>query len=345
MSTIDTPFAPSEIIIRSENDAWEWLATAVRDGADFSEVRALKFDGWPDHEIALNLGDASIWPSMMTAFLELQDSIYRTYALVKYDTSKLVNLTHDEKRGLEIEVMVREGSSDYKIKPEDILNKIIEVAGEKMEAKHWVILGLATGIMFFGDNAWDSYLQNRLEMRRAEITSKEKQETLKTLRFSSEQETTRMKIMERALGRVRELPDIDDHADSAKRSLLKGVPEEATVDINGKSVDGYVANELAKNPRNESRLVTFEGEFQILRVDTTSPIGFRVRLRNRETGEEFTAHLRDALVSEDERAAIQRAEWRKVPIKCQIEATRRGGAMVDAVIRSAEPIESSDASN
>ena len=60
------------------------------------------------------------------------------------------------------------------------------------------IAAIGVALIYFGNSTLDGYLQGRLEMRRDEIASEEKREELATQKFLSEQETERMKILERA---------------------------------------------------------------------------------------------------------------------------------------------------
>lgn len=335
----DGPRAPARLVIASENDAWNWIQSALDNSADFSDLSEIIFEGWPEYRVKLDTGNASVKSSLMEAFLSLQENLNRAYSLVRYDSSNLNKLTNEEKQALELEFFVRRGSSDVKTDPKHALADLGRSAVAKMNGRQAVIAVLGVALIYFGNSTLNGYLQGRLEMRRAEIASREKVEQLAAQRFLSDQETQRMQILERALGASRVLPEAADHADEANRTLLKKIPPDAEAIIGQTQIDGYVANELAKNPRNESRVVTIRGRFTILRVDTTSLEGFRVRLKNLETDDEITAMLRDALLSEADKAAIQAAEWGKLPIDCVIEVTRRGGQTVDAVITEVVPVE------
>lgn len=101
-------------------------------------------------------------------------------------------------------------------------------------------------------------------------------------------------------------------------------------------ISGYEAHELAKNPRNETRTVSIEGVYRILRVDSSRREGFRFRLQNVETQDEITAKLKDWLAYEKEKALIRDAEWSQKLIRCVIETKRRGGVVVDAYIAEVE---------
>jgi hypothetical protein len=60
--------------------------------------------------------------------------------------------------------------------------------------------------------------------------------------------------------------------------------------------------------------------------------GFRVTLRDMETGGEIAASLQDALISDDHRARIQAAEWKKAPVLVDLAVRRSRGRILEAVV-------------
>lgn len=325
------------LVISSENDAWAALKKAVDGGFDGPRAPTeIEFKGWPTFTFKLDVGDASLSPRTMEGLLAFQESLKRTFVIAKYGESNLQRLTREERDALEYDIKVRPGSTNLSGDPKTFLKELALAAAAKMDAKHFIIIALIAAIGYFGESGWNHYLQERVEMRKVETSSSDTKEMLNTLNFVVGQNTEQQKILAKALGASRKAADIDDTADDARRALLKSIPEDATATVPGKNlVPGYVARELAKNPRNEARTVKVRGQFSILRVDTTSPDGFRVRLLNLNTKEEVTAHLRDALISEDEREVIQASEWKKKPIFAILDVTRRGGQVIEAVVSKA----------
>ena len=91
----------------------KWLAAALDGKSDLSDVGGIVFEGWPQYQVRLDVCEASMRSSMMEAFLSLQENFNRSYSVVKYQTPNLNRLTNEEKSELEIEVKVRDGSSDF----------------------------------------------------------------------------------------------------------------------------------------------------------------------------------------------------------------------------------------
>lgn len=327
------------LIIRSEADAWTALKAALDGEFDKSPPTKIEFKGWPTFKFDLDIGEASLRPVTMRGLLALHQALERSFALTKYGEPNLQKLTDDDKAALEFDFKVRPGSTKLVGDPKSALVELAKAAGKRLKPKHYVIMVLAISLMYFGNDAWKGYLQNRLEMRRDETQSKEKLQLLETFKFLSANETARAKIMERAIGAAKNVEAAEGIADEARRSIVKSIPEDAVATLSGTELPGIVAKELAKNPRNESRSVILQSRFKVLKVDTTSADGFRVRLHNLRTGEEITAHLRDALVSEADRDAIEAAEWSKKAVYCRVEIVKRGEKVIEAVIKGAAPTE------
>jgi len=268
----------------------------------------------------------------MAGFVELQKTLYRSYALVEYGAPNINWLSNEERAALEFKVQVRRGSSEYKLLSDDVLLQLGSKLIEHMDPTHLVITVVSLATLLFGRLAWKDYLQSRTETRREEIQTQEKRDLLEGVQFLSELETERVRILADALGQTDELPQVDEGMDEARREFLKRLPRDSMAIIGDAEVDGEVAHELIKNPRHRSEEILIEDTFRILRVDTTAPDGFRVRLKNLEENLTLTAGVRDIMISEQQRRIIRRAEWAKVPVIAQIQAKRRGQHIVGAVI-------------
>lgn len=99
----------NEILIDSEDAAWEHLETAMAGNLSVGDDITVRFEGWPNLSIDLDAGQASMTPTMMRAFVEFQKSLYRAYAIHNYGTPNINKLSHDEKEGLEFTVRVKKG--------------------------------------------------------------------------------------------------------------------------------------------------------------------------------------------------------------------------------------------
>jgi len=324
------------IVIQSEDDAWRVLARAVEGEFDDVEEVNLRFVGWPRFKIELDLDGPIITPSVMRGIIELQSAVYRSYVLTNYGTHNTNRLTRDEKEGLEFEIKVSEGRSISEILGEEAFIEFLKSVSSQMTPEAVVISVLGTALILAGSSVLKNYLQTRAEERREEVRTRSQREMLEHLQFTQQQETERMRLMARAMQTSPALPKIDDESEEAKRALLKNLPADAVANLAGTELEGKLARELVKNPRRRAEEIEFEREFSILRVDTTVPDGFRVRLQSIEGDMVLTAGVRDVMLSERERAVLREAEWTKAPVLAAISAKRRGEEIVEAVIVKAE---------
>jgi hypothetical protein len=324
------------LVITSEEEAWVALQAVLDGRYDDRPEPEIVFQGWPTYHIHLENGESSITPSMMEGFIALQEGIYRTHTLLQRGTRNLNVITDEEKRALEIEVKVGGGSSSFDIDPKEVLNTLITQMGAHMDGGQYLILALTIAVLWFGRSSLRDYLQHLKEKREAEVVSRDKALMLQGQQFSSEEETRRMRILVSALGENAKLPAIEEEANLAKLGLLKSLPEDGESTVAGVVISGDVAHEIIKNPRRRSEDVVVDSLFSILRVDTTAPDGFRVRLFDLDNEITITAGVQDLLLSEQQRNIIRAAEWSKTPIRATIEAKRRGTELIDAVIRSVE---------
>lgn len=325
-----------EVVVRNEDDAWHYLGLAIAGEFDEVDDVAIRFEGWPTLTIVVQLPEATISPAIMAAFVDLQEAIYRGHAEIRYGGSDLRNLSAEEREALEFLVKVEGGSSLFGVDGKEVVNSLIHAMKEKMTPAHWVTIALGVALIWFGQAAWNDYLENRTQIRLSEIKSKEKRELLEGMRFLSEQETERMKILSEALQQQGELARVEEHADNGRRSVLKTLPPNDNAKIGESVIHGSQARELAKSERRRSVNVTLHGAYIILRVDTTAVDGFRVRLQRVDDGTTLTAGVQDVLISAEQREKIQEAEWEKKPVWLQIDAKRRDSEIVDAVIKEVQ---------
>jgi len=109
-------------------------------------------------------------------------------------------LTDDEQERLRLEIFVRPGSTDTSASLTKIAKTLFEEALKRMSPAQAVASVLGVTLIITSGVVLCSYLDKRLEVRKSEILSQEKQELLATQRFLSEQETHRLKILQVAFG-------------------------------------------------------------------------------------------------------------------------------------------------
>lgn len=127
----------------------------------------------------------------------------------------------------------------------------------------------------------------------------------------------------------------------ARQSLVRAVGSERGGRLQGIDIPPRLAQEINSQKRQQSTAEKIEGVFRVSKVDTTMAEGFRVTFASIETGEDISASLEDAVLSEEAKIAMQRAEWSKQPVRVRLRVRKLRNRYVDAVVMSVEPIDSS----
>ena len=183
-----------KIDILTESDAWSLLENALLDRiAIETDVFHLNIGPWPVLKLKLE-GEkyrSSINTKMMSAFIDLQNNVFRTYAKMQYDAANGRLLTNEDKYALELMVEVSPGSSELKINLQLLAKKLIEGAIHKMDGKHFVVLGIAGLLSWSSASIINGYISSQTERKKMEV-----QVSL------SQEETRRLEIMRAAASAV-----------------------------------------------------------------------------------------------------------------------------------------------
>lgn len=342
MSKINPDNLP-DIIIRSEQDAYEVLRRA-RDG-EIGPYNTIVFDGWPSLSLYLKgeKFDQSITPTVMQGLLEFQKSLYQAYAAAKYDYPGK-RLSEREKKDLEIKVEVNDGSSDLEINFQELAAKLIEHMAGKMESTHILISVVTIAVLYFGTSAYRSFLENRKETRIKEIADETQKMTLSALKYTSEQETARAKIMADLVKRDSTVDNISRLAYDAHAEVVKSMAAGDTAKLEGIPLTPDVVDTLTQNARRQSKDIRLDGIYRLIKLDWSDPLKFKARVYNVKTGLSLNAEVQDDSLTGKYKEALREAEWNRSPVKLIINAKTFGdGLYKDAVVLSAEKhIESTD---
>lgn len=131
----------------------------------------------------------------MKGFVEMQAQINKSYALAKYGVPDVRKLTKEELDALEIEVTVEQGSSIVEINIDGFLTKLTQELVGKMNATEIMFTVLGAAVIWGGVTVFKRFLDNRKDIRLAEIAKDGEKEHLRTMQIMSEQETKRLRVI------------------------------------------------------------------------------------------------------------------------------------------------------
>ncbi|HEK0816007.1 hypothetical protein [Pseudomonas aeruginosa] len=319
------------IAIRSEEEAFEAIERLLT-GVSFKG--RIELEGWPKLKVRLvgEKFESSITPSVMRSFIELQNLVYRSYAIARYETDDTRRLSKEERDELEIQVKVEEGSSIFEIDFQDVLIKFAEKAGESMTPELMAVTVLGLGVLWAGKTAYGSYLNYRKEVRLAEVKSEEQRDMLSTMQALSREETQRAQVLNRLLLSQPSLAAVEQQAYDARTEMLKGFATADEATVSGFEVSQDVAKELVTNARRRAVEKRLDGYYRVVRVDSSDPDSFRVKVRRRKSGVEFEAYVENDTLDGEMKETLQYAEWERTTVFLNINAKVLDGDIRQAVI-------------
>lgn len=323
------------ITIKSEADAFAAIQQYLDGGGFKGEVRLA---GWPKLKIRLvgDKFDATITPPVMKSFLELQNLVYKSYAIAQYDTDDTRRLSKEERDELEIQVKVEEGSSIFEVDFQGVLEKFAEKAVETMPPEVLAITIIGLGVLWVGKTSYSAYLDHRKEIRLAEVKSEEQREMLNTMQMNSKEETKRAELLTRLVVKQPSLEAVSRQAYDAKTEMLKGFSTADEATVSGITTSGEIASELIVNARRKAAERRLDGFYRVVRVDSSDPDEFKVKIRRNRTNVEFEAVLEDESLDAEKKEVLQYAEWERTTVYLNINAKVLDDAIKSAVILGVE---------
>ncbi|HAU8227941.1 TPA: hypothetical protein IG138_004377, partial [Escherichia coli] len=300
------------------------------------------FNGWPNLTIRLTgeKFNRSLTPSVMKGFVEMQAQINKSYALAKYGVPDVRKLTKEELDALEIEVTVEQGSSIVEINIDGFLTKLTQELVGKMNATEIMFTVLGAAVIWGGVTVFKRFLDNRKDIRLAEIAKDGEKEHLRTMQIMSEQETKRLRVISEMIAEKPLLDNMDRMSYDAKTQMVKSFVRSDNAQIDGVTIDSEMAKELVTNARRRSSEMRIDGIYRIEEVNNTDPESFKVKVRRVDTDQRLTCVVQDVFLDESgNKEALQRAEWERKPVHLSINAKHVDGDIKSAVILYVRDVE------
>lgn len=205
-----------------------------------------------------------------------------------------------------------------------------------MDPVHVIMLVLPIFLMYFGQSAYRSYLENRKEIKIREIADETQRQTLETMRFASEQETKRAQIIADVAKQQPRVAEMERIASESHAEIIKSMAAGDSSRIGNTALNPEIATTLVQGVRRKSHDVRLDGLYQILKLDWSDPLRFKVKVYSKKTGIILDADVQDGSLDGKHKDAIQEAEWSRQLVELRINAKTPGdGTYKDAVIIAA----------
>ena len=343
------------VVIDDDVSALSLLETLLREPD--AEMPNVKFNNWPRFEMHVK-GEryhSTITPELMESFLDLQKTINKSFALLRYSDSSR-RLTKTDREELKILVEVTDGSSGFIAFLGDQADALIQglVEGFKtMDSKHKLITILAIGALGFGTAGFVYHLEHQADARRAELakleSDGEREERLKTLELVKQAAETSADryadLMKLVVEKTPQIQTISDHMSGTYNKLISATRDSDSINLQGVEVPGAMVDELSHTPRNiavEDRSVSV---FLIRGVDHRSAAEYKLALYDVLRKVAVTATLpRDgSFVTDQILDIIQDAEWGGQVVMLHLVTKTRAGKLIKAEVEKVTKINDQDA--
>lgn len=297
----------SALIIKSESDAWEVLSLIVSESFDFEKYGAgIHFSDWLSQLMVVDSTpiNGSMNTSLMRVFMEYQASIQKSYKILKYGVNSNKRLKDYERDFLDLNIVVREGSSVYNTEGGSFLDKMLREVVGKMEPKQIpitiIICVLIVALSYFGSEMFTAYWKAQSSMKEIEAKLQEEKIRSEERASLSEKESARQNTLLIAMLKSEEARAVVAQAETAHRTLLKGAVIADGARIHGVEVTAEKAAQVLSNPRRSGMPAALDGEYEVVEITREDDGAFLVDLRNVASGVLVNAEARELLLPREQ---------------------------------------------
>jgi len=247
----------------------------------------------------------SVRPATARAIADFHASVARAYALVVYGEANRQFLRTDDKEALDLIFLVTVGSNGVSLTAEAI-QKFFESMVSKMSGGQVMGVAIVVALLYFGHDTAKEFYAASLEEKLAEKRIDEH------IALSA-QETERMRLITEAMEQFGITMQLKAEADEGKRALLRPSLQEGRSRVLGVDLTRRQAKTILSAERAASVGKRLDGVYEVVDINTENEEGFSVRLRNVETGDEFTAEATYAeMTAEDIHVIFEAAEAKSI---------------------------------
>lgn len=262
--------------------------------------------------------DGSFRSDFSKAIEDVQKEVWFIASLLLSDTNEPVNLNRAEKEALTIRLEVIKGCSKFTFFNTKAIAKAIAKRISRMSPAEFSKLCLWALVIIYAPSYFDSLYPYFETIRQGE--GQEKIAELQKIAGELKIENLELKA------KVREIALSRDRMDESIVQNSFGV---SSIKIN----DTVYSLTAIDNIRHPTKLITEQlGErkkYQVYYVNRKNAPLLKVRLKDLETGEEFTASLdiscdaeSDPIFSQDQLLALRDSSWEEKPIELSVSKTR-----------------------
>lgn len=338
----------NELVISNEMEAFE-LFERITSGNFSGNLSEINFGDWSKLTIRLT-GDkfhSSITPTVMKGLIEVQQGIYKSYCIMRYGTESTRQLTDEERKKLEILVIVTEGSALIEAFLGPVAEELAKGVFDNMPIEAKIVLILLILFGFGTYKAIAMHLANKKEIRLKEIEQSSKTEVekeqlkaqLDTLKVVTDSHTKNLEILSEVVKKYPEAQRVTEVIQESQDSLIRSVvtAEPDTLEIQGVDIPIQAAEVLVATTRHQWLETRLDGEFRVLQIDSSNAANLKIKILGVD-GAEHNATLQDETMDKRHLDLISKALMERSKVFLTINAKKLGESIKDITIMTANKI-------
>ncbi|TCB36873.1 hypothetical protein E0H82_03965 [Acinetobacter sp. ANC 4910] len=339
----------NQITLTNEEEAFG-LLEQIANGSFNGNLSEIDFGNWSKLTIRLTgeKFNSSITPTVMKGLIDVQNGIYKSYCIMRYGTESTRQLTDEERKKLEILVIVTKGSALIEAFLGPVAEELAKGVFDNMPVEAKIALILLVLFGFGTYKAISTYMANKKEIRLKEIEESNKTEVEKE-QLKAELERLKLvtdshdKNLETLAKLAQKYPDahkvtqtIQDSQESLIRAVVAAEPE--SIEIQGVDIPVQAAEVLVATTRHQWLETRLDGDFRILQIDSSNAANLKIKILG-VNGTEHTATLQDETMERRHVDLISKALLDRAKLFLSINAKKLGENIKDITIISAKTIE------
>ena len=339
----------NKIILTNEEDAFKLLEKIAN--GDFSQnLSEIDFGNWSKLSIRLTGEDfhSSITPTVMKGLIDVQNGIYKSYCIMRYGTESTRQLTDDERKKLEILVIVTEGSALIEAFLGPVAEELAKGVFDNMPIEAKIALILLVLFGFGTYKAISAYMSNKKEIRLKEIEESNKTEVekellkaeLERLKLVTDSHNKNLETLAKITTKYPEAKKVTETIQDSQESLIRAVvaAEPDSIEIQGVEIPVQAAEVLVATTRHQWLETRLDGDFRILQIDSSNAANLKVKILA-EDGSEHTATLQDDTMERRHLDLISKALMGRAKLFLTINAKKLGESIKDITIIAAKNLD------
>lgn len=339
----------NQITLVNEEEAFA-LLEQIANGNFNQNLSEIDFGNWSKLTIRLT-GDkfhSSITPTVMKGLIDVQNGIYKSYCIMRYGTESTRQLTDEERKKLEILVIVTEGSALIEAFLGPIAEELVKGVFDNMpvEAKITLILLILFGFGTY--KALATFMANKKEIRlkeieesnRTEVEKEQLKAELERLKLVTESHNRNLETLAKVAQKYPEAKKVTQTIQDSQESLIRSVvaAEPDTIEIQGVEIPVQAAEILVATTRHQWLETRLDGEFRILQIDSSNAANLKIKILS-STGIEHTATLQDETMERRHLDLISKALLDRAKLFLTINAKKLNDNIKDITIIAAKAID------